>query len=267
MNLHARSALWMFDLGNTSLKGRWSRDGQAGTSITLDWEAPGIAAALADALATWPAPARVLVACVAADSRAAHLREALQRWPGAIVEWLVTPRHACGITTSYRVPSRLGIDRFLAMAGARLASGGAPFVVVGCGTALTLDAVDAAGRQQQGLIAPSPDLMLRSLQLGTAIADTNGDAFAERTDAGGDDTRRAIHAGCRDAAVALVESFHARQRTTLDAGLLWLHGGGAAALKAALDEHDVVSACLLEDAVWRGLEAWASAAPAGVTRA
>lgn len=261
MNTRAPEAMWLFDLGNTSLKGRWSRAGGAGQAIALDWDAPGLPRKLQAILEDWPEPARVLVAAVASAQRAAHLRDALQRWPAAQVEWLSTPARGCGITCAYRVPSRLGIDRFLAMAGARAASGNAPFVIAGCGTALTLDAVDAAGHQQPGLIAPSPDLMMRSLRAGTAIADTNPDAFTGRADDDPDDTARAIRAGCRDAAVALVEAFHARHRDSIGAQLLWLHGGGAPALMTALDAHAAAPVRLLDDAVWRGLEVWASSPP------
>ncbi|HET7561007.1 MAG TPA: type III pantothenate kinase [Rhodanobacteraceae bacterium] len=256
-------ALWLFDLGNTRLKGRWSHARQTGLPVGMDWDSPELAHELESTLAGWPEPERVLVASVASGQRAAYLRDALRRWPDARIEWLSSPRRGCGITNAYRVPARLGIDRFLAMAGARAASGGAPFVIVGCGTALTLDAVDAEGNQQQGLIAPSPDLMMRSLRAGTAIADTNPDAFTGPANEDPDDTGRAIRGGCRDAAVALIESFHARHRRLLGAQRLWLHGGGAPALQAALDAQGAVSARLLDDAVWRGLEVWASSPSPG----
>lgn len=261
MSMREPGVLWMFDLGNTSLKGCWSGAGLAGQAVGLNWGAPDLPHTLATALADWPEPARVLVASVASAQRAAHLRGALRRWPRAPVEWLVSPARACGITNAYRRPARLGIDRFLAMAGARVASAGAPFVLAGCGTALTLDAVDAEGRQQQGVIAPSPDLMRQSLLAGTAIADGNPDAFGEREPDDEDDTRRAIHAGCRDAAVALIEAYHARFRHLAGSLPLWLHGGGAPALKAALDAHGAVAPVVLEGAVWRGLEAWATSRP------
>lgn len=261
MNDHAGKVLWLFDLGNTSLKGRWSRDGELGQALGVDWDTPRPGGILREALDGWPAPDRVLVASVASEQRAAHLGDVLHvQLPP--VEWLSSPRQACGITNSYRIPERLGIDRFLAMVGARASSGGAPFVVVGCGTALTLDAVDAQGRQHEGLIAPSPDLMVRSLYGGTAIDETNPDAFGGETGDGIDDTRKAIRGGCWRAATALIDVFHARHRTEFGELSLWLHGGGAAALKAVSDQYGTAPARLLEDAVWRGLEVWAASQPA-----
>lgn len=261
MNTHPAETLWLFDLGNTSLKGRWSRGTQAGPVLALYWDAADLAGALQAGLAGWPEPARVLVASVAAERRAARLRAALQRWPAAPVAWLTSPRRACGITNAYRRPARLGIDRFLAMVGARLASKGAPFVLAGCGTAVTLDAVDAAGVQQAGLIVPSPELMVRSLLAGTAIAEGNPDAFATPLQDDPDDTRRAIRSGCQAAVAALVGAYHARHHQLAATLPLWLHGGGADALKAALDAGGGVTARVLEDAVWRGMEAWAAAPP------
>lgn len=263
MNIRDEKTLWLFDLGNTSLKGRWSRGGESGQALGIDWDTPKPDELLRETLDAWPQPGRVLVASVASDQRAGILRRALQHQPHVAAEWLSSPRQACGITSSYRIPGRLGIDRFLAMVGARAASGGVAFVVIGCGTALTLDAVDAQGRQCEGLIAPSPDLMVRSLHGGTAIGETNPDAFESDAEGGMDDTRQAIRAGCWRAATALVDAFHAHYRAEFDEAALWLHGGGASSLKAALDRYGNAPARLLEDAVWRGLEVWAASQPHG----
>jgi type III pantothenate kinase len=168
---------------------------------------------------------------------------------------LRSPRQGCGITNTYRVPERLGIDRFLAMVAARRAADDAPVVVIGCGTALTLDAVDASGMQQQGLIAPSPELMLDALRGATAIDRANPEAFTQDET---DDTARALRQGCARAASALVAWYDARQRAGDDDPALWLHGGGAAALRDSLDGEIAVRARLLEDAVLRGLALWAT---------
>lgn len=58
-----------------------------------------------------------------------------------------------GLVNSYAEPQRMGADRWLAMVAlwSQLRS---PFCLVGAGTALTFDHVDAAGQHQGGLIAP-----------------------------------------------------------------------------------------------------------------
>jgi type III pantothenate kinase len=261
VSAQAGQVLWLFDVGNTRLKARWSRGGHAGATEGLDWTNPDLGGRLRRLLARWPPPIHILVASVASAERAGCLRRILQSGRGGDAQWLISPRQGCGIVNAYRRPGRLGIDRFLAMAGARALSGGAPLVVVGCGTALTLDAVDGEGRQLEGLIAPSPALMRHSLLQETAIVEGNPDAFHDDGNAATDDTHRAIHAGCQAAAVALVESFHARQVEALGSAALWLHGGGAPALRAALARHAGAAAQLREDLVWRGLEIWAASRP------
>ena len=127
-------------------------------------------------------------------------------------------------------------------------------MVVGCGTALTLDAVDADGVQQEGMIAPSPELMLRALQGATAIDDINPDAFASGET---DDSARALRQGCTRAAAALVQWYHARHRDS-NGPPLYLHGGGAAALCESLEGEAAAHARLIDDAVLRGLALWAA---------
>ncbi|MEO7149364.1 MAG: type III pantothenate kinase, partial [Rhodanobacteraceae bacterium] len=172
MNTKAPST-WLFDLGNSRLKGALLTHKDLAQRFALGWDAPDFDTALREKLAAWPAPSRVLVASVAAPARAARLRGALLALRGLEPEWLRSPRAGCGIVNSYRAPERLGIDRFLAMAAARAAVDDDPVIVIGCGTALTLDAVDAEGLHRDGLIAPSPALMIDSLRCATAIGSAN----------------------------------------------------------------------------------------------
>lgn len=243
---------WLFDLGNSRLKAARLDAGAPANPFAMAWEQPGFVAALAERLQAWPAPARVLVASVAGDARAKAFVAAWPHDSAARIEWVRSPREACGVRNRYAVPERLGIDRFLALVALREASGGG--VVVGCGTALTLDALARDGTHAAGMIASSPARMLADLHGATAIADGNPDAFVA---ADADDTARALHDGCWAAAGALVEWFHARQS---GAPALWLHGGWAPELAAWL-AHDGRDARLLDHAVLRGLAVWAARCP------
>jgi type III pantothenate kinase len=246
-----RDETWLLDLGNSRAKLARMEE-RAPVDITaLDWTRPDLATALRGLLDSWPRPARILVASVAPASRTDVVRDCLPR--GVEVAWLRSPRRACGVGNHYAKPERLGIDRFLSMVAVRARADGAA-VVIGCGTAVTLDAVAADGNHAAGLIAPSPAAMLETLHHGTAIGDTNPDAF--RT-GGGDDTAVALQAGCRAAVGALVEWFATRQRAGLGAAPVWLHGGWANALAAWL-ERDGFDAGVLEHAVLSGLAVWAT---------
>ena len=71
-----------------------------------------------------------------------------------------------GVTNSYEQPSKLGIDRWLAMMAAwQLVAG--LVIVVDAGTALTIDIVDQKGRHSGGYILPGRRLLLGVLSSGT----------------------------------------------------------------------------------------------------
>jgi type III pantothenate kinase len=84
---------------------------------------------------------------------------------GADVESVDVRRGPMPMT--YRTPETLGTDRYcVALAGRALY--GAPVVVVDCGTALTINVVDAEGRFAGGVIAPGIGTAFRMMHEGTA---------------------------------------------------------------------------------------------------
>ena len=125
--------------------------------------------------------------------------------------------------------------------------------MIGCGTALTLDAVATDGAHAEGMITLSPERMLQTLHAATAIGDRNPDAFA--TDVR-DDTAMALQAGCWASAGALVEWFVVRARENSGAERVWLHGGWAGRLAGWLAQ-DCCRVDVLDDAVLHGLAIWA----------
>ena len=236
---------WLFDLGNTRLKCAPLRDGRVGDAYALP-HAPG---ALADALdAVLPARVDVAyVASVAGEALRVELLEALVRRCRRI-ELARTQAAFGGLRIAYATPSRLGVDRFLAMLGARAQFDGAA-LICGVGTALTLDLVDADGHHLGGRIAPSPQLMREALHARAPQLPVDG---GEWVDWAGD-TTDALASGCWGASLALVHD--ARERARLRLGrdpVLVLHGGGAEPLRDRLDEARWRPALVLE-----GLARWA----------
>ena len=68
---------------------------------------------------------------------------------------LVEPLKQYGrLTLSYDDPSKLGVDRFLAMLGALERFPGIPLLVIDAGSAVTFDVLDSKGLHQGGLIMP-----------------------------------------------------------------------------------------------------------------
>ncbi|MBX3586268.1 MAG: type III pantothenate kinase [Ramlibacter sp.] len=118
-----------------------------------------------------PEPQRMLGCIVAGEAVKRRVEEQMELWDVA-PQWVVSSVSEAGLTNGYDHPSRLGADRWVAMIGARhrmLARGPArPLVVVMVGTAVTVEAVDAAGHFLGGLILPGHGIMLRALESGTA---------------------------------------------------------------------------------------------------
>lgn len=240
----------LLDLGNTRLK--WALEDH------VRWHAQGAAAwneDLALLAATWqtlPAPTAAFGASVVDTERERAVAAQVHALFGCEVTWLRTPATACGVRNAYPEPGRLGVDRFLAMVAARAACAG-DCVLVGVGTALTLDALAADGRHLGGLIAPGPRLMQQALLGATAQVRPRGDGVL--VDAA-DNTADAVVSGCWQAAAALVERFVARMTPRLGAvPTVRLDGGDAAGLVALLGLHTA----MVEHGVLHGLAVWAQA--------
>jgi type III pantothenate kinase len=238
---------WLFDLGNTRLKCAPLIDGVVGDVRAVPHAAGGLGDAIDNVL---PAHFDVaFVASVVGEALRVELLDALVRRCSRI-ELARTQRTFDGLHIAYAAPSRLGVDRFLAMLGARRHAPGA-VLVCGVGTALTLDLVDADGRHLGGRIAPSPELMRESLHARAAQLPSEGGDWVEWAV----DTDDALATGCLGAALALVRD--AREAATARLGhapALLLHGGGAAPLMAKLDDARLQPSLVLD-----GLARWASA--------
>ncbi len=240
---------WLFDLGNTRLKcARVQPDGAPGQVLAIGHGQGDLIQGLAGQL-----PSDGLSAClasVASPALTAAVLEVLQA-RFRVVSLARTQASLAGLQVAYAVPGKLGVDRFLAMLGARTRGPG-PWLVAGVGTALTIDVVAADGRHLGGRIAPSPRLMRQSLHRAAAQLPTEGGVFDEFAR----DTPDALASGCDGAAVALIERSLAQAAATLGVapGLL-LHGGGIGSLLSLLPQARRVDGLVLE-----GLAVW-SAAP------
>ncbi|MEO5829019.1 MAG: type III pantothenate kinase [Rhodanobacter sp.] len=242
----------LLDLGNTRLKWAWQSlpDGWLAHGA-VDWR-EDLEATLESAWVGRSRPAQVIAASVVDGAREAQVAAWVQRALDLPVTWLRTPAQACGVRSAYAEPQRLGVDRFLAMVAA-YAAGHAPCVLVGVGTALTLDALAADGQHLGGLIAPGPQLMQQSLFDATArVRPVHPGQLVELAD----NTADAVASGCWQAAAALVDRFASRMAVRLGTvPQLVLGGGDAQTLLPLLSQ----PARLSHDAVLRGLAVWASA--------
>lgn len=152
----------LFDIGNTSV--HWAEhDGhtfrQRGRFAYKDAD---LLTRLEQQLSTATEPEAILVASVASDDQ----NQSLNDW--LVQKWQVQPWHAAvgkecaGLINSYTDCQQMGIDRWLAMLAAWSEYRSA-LCVVDCGTALTIDCIDANGQHAGGYILPGMVLMQTSL--------------------------------------------------------------------------------------------------------
>lgn len=238
---------WLLDLGNTRLK--WahrSPTGELQAVGALAHADTGFEQALDAALARLPRSGGAWLASVAREDLASRVAALCARH-GVPCERVRTRHAMAGVRIAYAEPARLGVDRFLSLLAAH-ARGPGPWLIVGVGTALTVDLLDD-GEHHGGLIAPSPALMQEILAMRAPALDVAPGAPVDF--AGG--TEDAIAGGTLGAALGLVERSHARATQRLGRMPSILVSGGAAdSIAAALP----LSCVLAPDLVLEGLAAW-----------
>jgi type III pantothenate kinase len=197
---------------------------------------------------------RIVVASVAGDRVNRSVSLAARRARAPAPEFVSSQRQGGGVTVGYVEPWRLGVDRFAASIGAYHLAKGKPVVVVGVGTAMTIDLVDGKGRHRGGAIIPAPTLMVDTLL-------NNTDGIRRRAQGGagggqslfGRSTRAAIIQGSRYAAAALIDRAVGEARALVKGPipLVMLTGGGAPSVQRL-----VRSSCMsVPDLVLQGLAA------------
>ncbi|HAN26243.1 MAG TPA: type III pantothenate kinase [Haliea salexigens] len=160
------------DMGNSSAKWRLKRDGEIVARGEFRHNAPETMEAL---LAQPVEPAYIWIASVSSEATEDAVRRRLQqRWPRAKFWFARSEARSGDLVNSYTQPLRMGVDRWLAMLGARERCQ-QRLAVVDAGSALTIDLVAADGHHEGGYIIPGAALMERALLL-----DTDRVRFAEQ---------------------------------------------------------------------------------------
>ena len=288
--------LLLLDVGNSRLKWALLRQSY--------WPAQPFAArgvveleAVRSSLAGWSrlisaaGPPDLIFACnVAGAAVERRLRAACKRKGLAAPQFARSEAAAAGVRNAYHDTWRLGADRWVALIGARHEHPGRDLCIVGLGTAMTIDLLDAHGRHLGGSMVPGPRLMIESLLERTAgirrraggraaarsfdqafgatmagararsVAGTRAPAtLARDTALFARDTHGALLAGSRHACAALIEHALSQARAQLGARPRLIVAGGAA---------DAITPLLKgrfwreDDLVLRGLAVLAAAAAA-----
>jgi type III pantothenate kinase len=232
----------LVDIGNTRLK--WAVCSESSLAVGTPIDHADIDShRLAQFWQTLAQPDYVAIACVAAHEISDTVQTVSQTlWPFVRILKAQSEAERLGVRSAYPEPQKLGVDRWLGMVAAYHHYRKA-LCVVGCGTAITLDMVDASGQHLGGLIAPGLRLMREALVQGTAnLQPVTGEhpfGLASFTDA-------AIANGTLAAACGLVEL---ALNSQTDVFQLILTGGDASQIASQLPK----TATIEPDLVLRGL--------------
>jgi len=247
----------LVDAGNTRIKwatltgGKLVRRGSAVHRDSLD---AGVAAFAAEL----PPRGRIIVANVAGPRMAERLEALVAARPGSSLEFVATAAERFGVRCAYADPSRLGVDRWVAVLAAHHAARGAA-CAIDAGTAVTFDAVDAAGTHLGGLIFPSARLTAAALDRNTSnIGHTAAaPAVARGLELLGRNTDAAVgHAAWLALSSALDRAVATVERALRTRPVVYLTGGDGEALRDWLETRVEVRA----DLVLEGLKLFADAA-------
>lgn len=197
----------LFDAGNTTVKwgylagGRISKSGSVSHGQLRD---TGFAAL------TTRLPHKVTHAAasnVAGPGFATRLASVIGLHCGVDLHLVHCEKQACGVTTSYSQPRRMGIDRWVAMIGGWNEFRSA-LCIVDAGTAMTIDLLDSTGQHLGGQIIPGIRMMEESLRDKTSdIASTSRRTRdpGEGLEILGKDTDEAILYGSVTAVIGAIE--------------------------------------------------------------
>ena len=245
----------LVDIGNTRIKwatlsaGTLVRRGNAVHRDSLD-------AAVAAFAAELPARSRIIAANVAGERMAARLATLVAQRPGTSLKVVATTAEQFGVRCAYAEPSRLGVDRWVAVLAAYHAARGAA-CAIDAGTAVTFDAVDSAGAHLGGLIFPSARLLAAALDRNTSnIGSTAAaPAVARGLDLLGRSTDAAVgHAAWLALSAALDRAVATVERALGARPAVYLTGGDAETLRGWLETRVELRA----DLVLEGLKLFAA---------
>lgn len=192
-----------FDVGNTQIKWLYRSEAsdlygaERSDNVGLMW-AESLRKKVSE-------PKRIAVSCVKSSEYLSVLISSLKSAYGLEPFVANVLRAECGVVCSYDDPSRMGIDRWLAMVAVRSQFKGA-FCVIDCGSAATFDWVDAEGNHVGGFILPGLKMSVSALLQGTDQVVVDADRLQVAGIEPGVSTTEAVYNGVLFSFVSQIES-------------------------------------------------------------
>lgn len=169
-------------------------------------------------------PHRAIIANVVGAEMGVALDHWLRKTWSLQADFVRSQAAGFGVKNAYSAPSQLGVDRWVAMIGAKdlLQQ---PCCIIDCGTAITIDALSEQGSHLGGVIFPGIRLMRQSLYRDTSqIPEEQSDGVVLL----GSSTRECVSGGTVYAVAAAIDGITRRMEETLGQGSQRLLTGGDA---------------------------------------
>jgi len=220
----------LIDIGNSCVKYATAEAHVINSQHRLCYNKNNLAKRLSRAWSTLPKIQQVWVSNVAGKRIAKILKKQVK------LRWSIFPRfikssaYACGISNTYEKPELLGVDRWLAVIGARHLKQGT-LCIVDCGTAVTVDVLSQQNQYLGGVIVAGREIMQAALLKKTdALARASENKKNVNNQVLGKNTYSGIQLGSQYAIVGLIESMMKRLEKQGEMPQLILTGGSLPAL-------------------------------------
>jgi len=201
----------LIDSGNTRLKWAIFQNAELQQSHAINNQAL-IADKLIEAWKHLPTPKQLALGCVSSKSIVDLVTTVANKlWPAIIIIQVKSESYTFGVHNAYIEPEKLGVDRWLALIAVRNYYQKSA-CIIDCGTAITIDFIDADGNHQGGMISPGLTLMKKSLAIATDLLMFNEDKFSTGP---ANFTEAAIYSGTLNAATGLIKSALSTQDSSL----------------------------------------------------
>lgn len=238
----------LIDVGNTRLKWGLAKGGEIIAGQPFVHQQTG-QHELFETWKTLSPPDILAISCVASSLQLESVKSvAASLWPKAEIISAQSQANAFGVTNAYIHPEKLGVDRWLSLIAVRQQYPSVDVSIVDCGTAITIDMMDADGFHQGGLICPGLTLMKKSLALGTEALQFNPENYPAGP---ANFTEAAIYSGTLWAVLGLIEHSLGEQENRQ----LIMTGGDAELIAEQLHCRPIIDS----DLVLRGLAILSSA--------
>ncbi len=237
--------LLYMDIGNSEIK--WATDQELERDVMHRAVYSELATSLPPQLEAIDPPAQVHISSVIRSERLAQMCDWVSSHWDRVPVFARTRRAELGVTNGYRQPGQLGVDRWLGLLAARTYSQSTPYLMVDCGTATTLDAVDRSGQHLGGVILPGMRLFRQCLQANTDLPPLQGETMS---DGFATDTAKGIAAGAMLATTAAIEAMLQQVRERCGDDVKCIVTGGAA---SQVVPHLKTSPILVPNLILQGL--------------